>query len=461
MTIVQESRRLCRRMLNPLCDFVNVLTCPFVRYTIPRMTFMQTDIFDILESRGYIYQCTNLEKVKEMLGTGKPMTFYLGIDPTADSLHIGHFFALMMFRYLQDAGHHGVLLIGGATALVGDPSGKSDIRKMLTKEHVQKNLEEVTELAKRFVRVDGDNPVVIRNNADWINQESYVDFMRNVGVHFNVNTMLQAEAYANRLKSGGLTFLEMGYMLMQAYDFVYLNRHHDCVLQIGGSDQWGNIVAGTALYRKMKFIDDKENNKESREEIFGLTCPLLLTKDGNKMGKTEQGTLWVARDKTTPYDFYQYFYNVEDENVEMLLKLFTRLNLPEISTLCSSDILSAKKTMAYEITALVHGKDEADKVLTAVSSLFGNESNLENVPTAEVSASDIGNGILLVDLMALVGFLPSKSEGRRMVTQSAITLDGQKITDVNCLVSQSDFDKGYIIIKRGKKNFIKITVSDS
>ena len=412
---------------------------------------MNTDIFEILESRGYVYQCTNPDKVKELLRSGKRMTFYLGIDPTADSLHIGHFFALMVFRYLQDAGHRGILLIGGATALIGDPSGKSDMRKMLTKERVQKNLEEVAELAGHFIRLDGENPAIIRNNADWTNGESYVDFMRNVGVHFNVNVMLQAEAYANRLKSGGLTFLEMGYMLLQAYDFVHLKEEYDCVLQIGGSDQWGNIVAGTSLYRKMKFAEE-----ETADEIFGLTNPLLLTKDGKKMGKTEQGTLWVARDKTTPYDFYQYFYNVEDENVDMLLKLFTRLDLEEIEHLCRTDILKAKKIMAYEITALVHGKEDADKVLDAVATLFGAETNLENLPAAKVALSELGEGMPLIDLMTAVGFLPSKSESRRMILQGAISVDGEKITDIGYVVLADAFEKGHVILKRGKKNFLKV-----
>ena len=421
---------------------------------------MNPDIFELLESRGYIYQCTHLDKVTDLLKSDRKITFYLGIDPTADSLHIGHFFALMMFRHLQDAGHKGILLIGGATALIGDPSARSDMRKMLTKEQVQHNLDEVKVLAERFIKTDGENPAIIVNNADWINTHSYVDFMRLVGIHFNVNTMLVADAYANRLKEGGLTFLEMGYMLMQAYDFVYLNNEHGCILQIGGSDQWGNIVAGTSLNRKMRFLDDETSGSGDENDIYGLTCPLLLTKEGAKMGKTASGTLWVARDKTTPYDFYQYFYNVDDSDVEMLLKLFTHISLDEIERLCSSDIIEAKRVMTYEITKLVHGKEEADKVLDAVSTLFGNESNLENLPSTEILRSDINDGMLLIDLMALVEFLPSKSEGRRMITQNAVSIDGEKITDANHMVSQGDFSKGYVIVKRGKKNFIKITVKE-
>ena len=237
-------------------------------------------IYELLEQRGYVYQCTNLDAVKKILDSDVPTTFYLGIDPTADSLHIGHFFALMMFRYLQDAGHKGILVIGVATAFIGDPSGKSDMRKMLTKEQVTHNLEEVKTLAGRFVKTDGDNPAIILNNADWFNGYDYVDFMRDIGVHFNINTMLSADAYANRLKEGGLTFLEMGYMLMQAYDFDFLNKKYGCRLQIGGSDQWGNVVAGTGLHRKRNFLSAEDNTED---EIYGLTCPLLLTKEGKKM----------------------------------------------------------------------------------------------------------------------------------------------------------------------------------
>ncbi|MCL1805503.1 MAG: tyrosine--tRNA ligase, partial [Clostridiales bacterium] len=314
---------------------------------------MNLDILSTLNDRGYVHQCTNLDRLAELLKSGRKLSFYLGIDPTADSLHIGHFCALMMFRYLQDAGHRGILLIGGATAMVGDPTGKSDMRQMMSREKIEYNLEEVKEVAKRFVRTDGDNPAIIVNNADWINRYSYVDFMRLVGVHFNIHTMLTADAYANRLKEGGLTFLEMGYMPMQAFDFVHLYEEYGCTLQIGGSDQWGNIVAGTALQRKMRFQEMEGPGNNDAEEIFGLTCPLLLTKDGKKMGKTETGTLWVAREKTAAYDFYQYFYNVDDADVEMLLKLFTRVPLDEAAGLCRDDIIQAKRMMAYEITKLV------------------------------------------------------------------------------------------------------------
>lgn len=419
---------------------------------------MSQDIFSVLESRGYVYQCTNLDLVKNMLKSDKKITFYLGIDPTADSLHIGHFFALMMFRYLQDAGHQGIIVIGGATALIGDPSGKSDMRKMLTKEEVNHNLEEVRTLVKRFVRTDGDNPAIILNNADWINVHTYVDFMRLVGVHFNVNTMLAADAYANRLKQGGLTFLEMGYMLMQAYDFEYLNKEYGCTLQIGGSDQWGNIVAGTGLHKKMWLLENdlvEDKITDAFEEINGLTCPLLLTKEGKKMGKTESGTLWVARDKTTAYDFYQYFYNVDDADVEMLLKLFTRLPLSEIDTLMNSDIIQAKRVMAYEITKLVHGAEEADNVLATVRSLFSGDDG-SNAPESDfvVDASSIN----VVDLFVQSKLVSSKSEVRRLIQQNGAYVDGVRCESVDMTIMRPT-DRDYVLLRKGKKTYLKVKFS--
>lgn len=414
---------------------------------------MDTTIFDLLETRGYVYQCTNMEAVKEMLSKPEPVTFYLGIDPTADSLHIGHFFALMVFRYLQEAGHKGILVIGGATALVGDPSGKSDMRKMLTREQVQHNMDEVKELAKRFIRTDGDNPAIILSNSEWINSYSYVDFMRDIGQNFNVNRMLASEAYAKRLEQGGLTFLEMGYMLMQAYDFAYLNETYGCTLQIGGSDQWGNIVAGTMLHRKRSLYDETIPN----QEIYGLTNPLLLTREGKKMGKTESGTLWVAREKTTPFDFYQYFYNVNDDDVDTLLRLFTRIPLDEINTLITNDIVAAKKRMAYEITKLVHGQSEADHVLSMVDSLFGTSASEGiNAPEHELSAQKLNSGYPVIDFIVDCEIAPTRSEARRLITQGGITINGEKIVDVYLTLTPDNLEDSCILIRKGKKTCKKI-----
>ena len=414
---------------------------------------MTNTLFQTLEDRGYIYQCTALDKVKQLLESDEKITFYLGIDPTADSLHIGHFFALMMFRYLQDAGHRGIIVIGGATAMIGDPSGKSDMRKMMTREQVQHNLAEVRELVKRFVRTDGENPAIILNNADWIDKYTYVDFMRLVGLHFNVNTMLAADAYANRLKQGGLTFLEMGYMLMQAYDFVHLNEEYGCVLQIGGSDQWGNIVAGTSLNRKMRMLNESIATINEEDRIFGLTCPLLLTKEGKKMGKTESGTLWVAREKTTAYDFYQYFYNVDDADVVMLLKLFTRVPLDEIQKLCEEDIVMAKRTMAYEITKLVHGVEEANRVIATVDALFKSRSLGDNTPVSNFVVE--GGSIKAIDLFYNSGLVASRGEARRLIQQNGAYVDGQKCTDIEEIIYKPN-DKDYVLIRKGKRNFMKV-----
>ncbi|MGI6680519.1 MAG: tyrosine--tRNA ligase [Bdellovibrionota bacterium] len=434
---------------------------------------MEETLFTILKNRGYIYQCTNMDKVQKLLEEDKSFTFYLGIDPTADSLHIGHFFALMMFRYLQDAGHRGIIVIGGATALVGDPSGRSDMRKMLTATQVKANIEEVKKLIKNFVKTDGENPAIILDNSTWINSYNYVDFMRLVGVHFNVNVMLATESYANRLKEGGLTFLEMGYMLMQAYDFVYLNQEYGCVLQIGGSDQWGNIVAGTSLYRKMQFLNSgknslvKNNSNENSEvskidseidneidnEIFGLTCPLLLTKDGRKMGKTASGTLWVARDKTTSFDFYQYFYNVDDGDVEMLLKLFTTIPLKEIQELCSSDIIKAKRTMAFEITKLVHGKEEADKALAVAKDLFSTKTlTSKDIPTSDYKISE---SINVLDLFYNSRLVSSKGEARRLIMQEGAYIDDKVCNDINAIITKP-IDKDFVLLRKGKKIFLKV-----
>ena len=411
-----------------------------------------SNVFEMLKERGYIYQATHEDEIKKAIN-GEPISFYLGIDPTADSLHIGHFFALMMFRHLQDAGHKGVLLIGGATALVGDPSGRSDMRKMITKEEVRHNLEEVKILAKRFIKTDGNNPAVIVDNADWITPYGYIDFMRDVGIHFNINKMLATEAYANRLEEGGLTFLEMGYMLMQAYDFVYLNKKYGCSLQIGGSDQWGNIVAGSDLGRKLSFAAGEE-----KDVMFGLTCPLLMTNDGTKMGKTASGTLWVAREKTTVYDFYQYFYNVKDEDIEPLLRLFTRVELSEIIDLCKNDIINAKRIMAFEVTKLVHGEEEAEKAQASARALFYGGASDENMPTTAVTDENFtDNSVLVVDLLILGGLAKSKREARQLIEQGGVLIADNKVTDIAQTVSRADINAG-LVIKKGKKSFMKFVM---
>ena len=408
--------------------------------------------FNILKERGYVYQATNEEIIKNMLNSNEPKTFYLGIDPTADSLHIGHFFALTMVRRLQKIGHHPIIVIGGATALIGDPTGKKDMRKMLTKEQVEHNKKEVKELVKRFVEVEGENPALILDNSEWINPESYIDFMRNVGIYFNVNKMLATDCYKNRLEQGGLTFLEMGYMLMQAYDFVYLNEKYGCTLEIGGSDQWANMVAGVELARKMDFANEKEDRG-----LQALTCPLLVKADGEKMGKTASGTLWVSREKTTIYDFYQMFMNSFDEDVERLLSFFSDYEIEDIKKMCKEDIRNAKKVMAFEVTKLVHGEEEALKVKKASEEIFNNKGNSNNTETINLSKDILKEKSNVVDILMLSGIFESKSEIRRLIEQNGISINGVKVTSINMQISIDLLKDNALLIQKGKKKFIKIT----
>ena len=407
---------------------------------------MEKKLFDILKERGYIKDLTHEQEIIDLIN-GEPITFYLGIDPTADSLHIGHFFALTMFRWLQDFGHKGIILVGGATALIGDPTGKSDMRKMLSKEEVEHNKKEVKELVKRFVRTDGDNPAIIVDNADWICEKTYVDFMRDIGVHFNVNNMLSADCYKKRLEQGGLTFLEMGYMLMQAFDFVHLNEKFGCKLQIGGSDQWGNIIAGVDLSRKISNNEDKKI-----DPLFGLVCPLLIKADGEKMGKTATGTLWVSRDKTSTFEFFQAWMNSFDEDVERSLSFFTRLEIDEIKELCKKDIREAKKLLAFEVTKLVHGEEEDIKAKETSEELFTNKGISKDMPTITL---DNELDINIIDLLVKTNLVTSKSEARRLIEQNGISINQQKIT-LEKIITKEDLTDDFIVIQKGKKVFLKV-----
>ncbi|MBR3890722.1 MAG: tyrosine--tRNA ligase [Bacilli bacterium] len=412
------------------------------------MKEFKNNAFDILLERGFVFQATHLEETKKLLESG-PITFYLGIDPTADDLHIGHFFALQMFKILQDCGHRGVLLVGGATAMIGDPSFKSDMRKLLTREEVDRNVREINSILHRFIDVDGDNPAIIVNNADWIREKGFVDFMRTVGIHFNVAQMLSADAYKKRLEQGGLTFFEMSYMLMQAFDFVHLNDTFDCVLEIGGSDQWGNIIAGVDLSRKMANKDG-----ENRPLMMGLTCPLLTNANGVKMGKTEKGTLWVSREKSSSFEFFQHFVNCLDEDVERLLRFFTKLPISEIETMCKENIVEAKKLMAFEVTKLVHGEEEAIKVLKTSEELFTNKGLSEtNMPSIELEIEQ--ESISIIDLLTISKLTISKSEARRLVEQNGIEVNGRraKLEDLINLKENKE-----IILKKGKKTFLKVLI---
>ena len=403
--------------------------------------------FNELKERGFIFQATNLEETKRILSEG-PITFYIGIDPTADDLHIGHFFGLQMARILQDCGHRCIVLIGGATALIGDPSNKTDMRKMLSKEDVERNAKEIKTLLQHFIKLDGENPAIIVDNADWLKPITYIDFLRDVGVHFKVSEMLKKDLYKNRLQQGGLTFMEMGYMLMQAFDFIHLNDKYNCVLQIGGSDQWGNIVAGTELSRKMNFKDGKE-----RPLMMGLTCPLLTNANGIKMGKTEKGTLWVSRSKTSVFDFFQHFVNCLDADVERLLRFFTKIDVKEIQRMCNEDIVKAKKLMAFEVTKLVHGEIEAEKARKTSEELFSKGKADENMPTEEIKLS---GKINVVDFLSQLSIFNSKSEIRRLIEQNGIIINDKKVENID---ENIDLTKKETIIKKGKKTFLKVKIS--
>lgn len=409
--------------------------------------------FDILKERGYVYQATDEEKIKNLLNGDKPITFYLGIDPTADSLHIGHFFALTMVRRLQKMGHHPIILVGGATALIGDPTGKKDMRKMLTKEQVEYNKKEVKELVKRFVDTSGDNPALILDNNDWISGKSYIDFMRDIGVHFNVNKMLATECYKNRLEEGGLTFLEMGYMLMQAYDFVYLNDTYGCKLEIGGADQWANMIAGVELARKIDFLNESKDRG-----LEALTCPLLLKADGEKMGKTASGTLWVSREKTTVYNFYQMFMNSYDEDVKMLLSFFSDYSIQDIDRMCKEDIRNAKKVMAFEVTKLVHGQEEAENVKKMSEEIFASKGASSETETIEIDKDILQSPVNVVDILMLTKLFSSKGEIRRMIEQNGVSVNTEKVKDINMLITKENFKDGTLLVQKGKKNFIKLAL---
>ena len=412
---------------------------------------IDTKLYDLLKERGLLYQCSDEELFKKRLESGEPLVVYEGSDPTMDSLHIGHCVPYCILRRFQKAGHKVVLLMGGATACIGDPTGKSDMRKMLTKEDIQHNIEKIKNTLKVFLDFDGDNPAEIVNNYDWFKNLTYIDFMREYGVHFNINKMLSSEIYNNRLENGGLTFFEMGYMPMQAYDFVHLNREKGVTIQYGGADQWGNIVAGVELQRKLNFQNG------TNVELIGATNPLLLTPEGKKMGKTENGAIWIDKDKISPYDFYQGVYQTPDACVEMMYALFTDIPMDEVRKLIKESIVKAKENLSYEVTKFVRGEEDANIAREASKSLFGNGTNLDNVPTFEISSEDIGSKTI-IDILTDCKLCPSKSESRRMIEGGGITLNDEKVTDIKSVIQKSDFENGYALLRKGKKNYMKVII---
>ena len=401
------------------------------------------NVFDTLQARGYIEQLTHPKEIKELLGGKESVPFYIGIDPTADSLHVGHFVSLMVASHMQKAGHKPIILVGGGTATIGDPSGKTDMRKMLSREDINKNVEGIKKQIEKFVSFEGDNGAIIVNNADWLLDLKFIDFVREIGSLFSVNKMLAAECYKQRLETG-LTFFEMSYMLMQSYDFLYLYNNYGCKLEMGGNDQWSNIIGGVDLIRKI-----------GKDDSFGLTFKLLTTKEGKKMGKTEKGALWLDPNKTSPYEFYQYWRNIEDSSVENVLKMLTFLpidKIEELSNLKDEKINEAKKIAAFEITKLVHGEEEAKKAEEASNALFGGLGNLDNMPTTKIENTNIS----ILDAIITCKIAPSKGQARTLISQGGISLNDEKVTDVNYVLSDSDFKEGYAIIKKGKKVFHKL-----
>ncbi|NBH81931.1 tyrosine--tRNA ligase [bacterium C-53] len=406
----------------------------------------ERNVYDVLLERGFIEQCTHENELRELLGKEK-VSFYIGFDATADSLTAGHFLTIMAMMHMQKAGHRPIALLGGGTTMIGDPSGKSDMRTMMTKEKIQHNAKCFYEQLSRFIDFDNDH-AVIANNADWLLDLNYVEFLREIGVHFSVNKMLTADCYKQRMEKG-LTFFEFNYMLMQSYDFWKLNQLYDCRLEMGGNDQWSNIIGGVELVRR-----------KEQKEVYGLTFKLLTTSEGIKMGKTMKGAVWLDPLKTTPYEFFQYWRNIEDVKVEECLGLLTFLPMDEVrrlGALKDAEINHAKEVLAYEITKIVHGEEEAKKALEAAKAVFANGRKSEDMPTTEYSKEEFDEGRDIITLLVDTKLCATRSEARRMIEQGGISVNDTKVTDIKQVFTPDDFDSdGELIIKKGKKGFHKV-----
>ena len=407
---------------------------------------MAEHILDILKERGFIAQITYEEELYKQLE--QPTTFYVGFDPTADSLHIGHYIPIMAMAHMQRAGHRPIALMGGGTAMIGDPSGKTDMRRMMTVETIDANVAHIKEQMSRFLDFS-EGKAIIANNGDWLRHLNFIDFMRDIGSLFSVNKMLTAECYKARMATdNGLSFLEFTYMLMQSYDFLELYKRYGCCLQVGGNDQWSNMLGGADLIRR-----------KEQGNAYACTCQLLLTHDGRKMGKTEAGALWLDPKKTSPYDFYQYWRNVDDKDVEKCLGLLTFLPMDEVRRLGAlegSEINEAKKVLAFEVTKLVHGEEEAVKAQEAAASLFGGAAMGGSIPTTEITAADLEKDARVTTLLAVCGLAPSNSAARRLVQGGGVSVNDEKITDVNAVVTAEQFGAEGLMLKSGKKKFHRI-----
>lgn len=404
-----------------------------------------SNVYDVLKERGFIKQATHEDEIRDLLGK-ESVSFYIGFDPTADSLHIGHFLQAIIMMHMQKAGHRPIVLLGGGTGMVGDPTGKSDMRKIMTPETVAHNASCFKKQLSSFLDFSEGKALMV-NNADWLMGLEYIPFLRNVGVHFSVNRMLTAECFKSRMEKG-LSFLEFNYMIMQSYDFLVLHNKYNCKLQFGGDDQWSNIINGADLIRRVE-----------SKPAYGMTFKLLTTSEGKKMGKTEAGALWLDPEKTSPYEFYQYWRNIADDDVENCLSLLTFLPMDEVRRLGSlegAEINKAKEILAFEITQLVHGEEEATKAQEATKALFGKGPSSDNVPSTEILASEFEEGIDILTLLLKADLTPSRSEARRLVKQGGVSIDGEKVTDFNHVVKKEDFKDGSLMIKKGKKVYHQI-----
>ena len=405
-------------------------------------------IFDELKARGLLAQLTDEEEIKELINNGKA-TFYIGFDPTADSLHVGHFMALCLMKRLQMAGNKPIALIGGGTAMVGDPSGRTDMRQMMTPETIQHNVDCFKKQMERFIDFS-DGKALLVNNADWLMNLNYIELLRDVGAHFSVNRMLTAECYKQRMEKG-LSFLEFNYMIMQSYDFFNLYKEYGCNMQFGGDDQWSNMLGGTELIRR-----------KLGKDAYAMTITLLLNSEGKKMGKTQSGAVWLDPKKTSPYDFYQYWRNVADADVLKCLRMLTFLPLEQIDEMDKwegSQLNKAKEILAYELTALVHGEEEAKKADTAAKSLFAGGAKGGSVPTTEITKDELGEGLQIIEVLEKCKLIPSRGEGRRLVQQGGVRVNEEKVTDIGTVITAEMCDEDVIImIQKGKKTFHQLKV---
>lgn len=401
--------------------------------------------FEVLEERGFIEQMTHEAEIRELFEKEK-ITFYIGFDPTADSLHVGHFLTVMAMAHMQRAGHRPICLMGGGTGMIGDPTGKADMRKMMTTETIDYNVECFKKQLSHFIDFTDDKAIIV-NNADWIRTLNYIDFLREIGVHFSVNRMLTADCFKTRMEKG-LSFLEFNYMLMQANDFLELNKKYGCVMQLGGNDQWSNIIAGVDLIRR----------KESKP-AFGMTFQLLTNSEGKKMGKTEKGAVWLDPEKTSPYEFYQYWRNIGDKDVEKCLALLTFLPMEEVRRLGAlegSEINKAKEVLAFELTKIVHNEEEATKAQQAARALFEGGAAGGSIPETEISTADFGDGMDILAMLTTVGLCSSRAEGRRLVQQGGLKMNEAKVESFDLNVTKDDFKDGIIMLQKGKKVFHQV-----